>query len=330
MNSLLNIDTTVDSSSGSYSDPFQLDVFLIPQFGSLPDIVFTKPPEEDLKKSTVQERYGQLLGSVVSDIIRFNVGGQNYNIGRDIIKKYPQSLLAKIASGEIPCEKDLQGRYIINREGDYFGYVLDYLENGISAITNLEKQTRQKIREELLHYNVIEKPVKKSQKKIGMLKWKWDANVAQKNGVALSERRTRAVAQENDKGLLVGELQFVNGVYEWRIKIGNKVEGKVPLIAIGVLNKNQNDLFLNDLFLYKNTWGITTDGEKLLNGDIDTTLWLMEMGDQVVLKYDAHKKSLIIKYSKKNEIIVFNNIEGEIYPYACLLNPSDFIITSVM
>lgn len=62
-------------------------------------------------------------------IIDLNVGGNYYTTTLSTLMFDPDSLLATMFSGNNRVAKDSRGRYFIDRDGDLFRYILDYLRN---------------------------------------------------------------------------------------------------------------------------------------------------------------------------------------------------------
>ena len=63
------------------------------------------------------------------DIINLNVGGTIYTTSRSTLTQYPDSMLGAMFGGKLPLEnnKDSQGNYFIDRDGDLFKYILNFL-----------------------------------------------------------------------------------------------------------------------------------------------------------------------------------------------------------
>ena len=61
-------------------------------------------------------------------IIKLNIGGVKYEVSRDTLNMYPDTMLARLISGNIPTQK-VKGRIFIDRDGILFNYILDYLRN---------------------------------------------------------------------------------------------------------------------------------------------------------------------------------------------------------
>ncbi|KAJ8024675.1 BTB/POZ domain-containing protein KCTD6 [Holothuria leucospilota] len=62
--------------------------------------------------------------------IYLNIGGKKYKTSAKTIRKYPDSKLAKMLDNTIPNLLDKKGRYFIDRNGEHFQYVLDYMRLG--------------------------------------------------------------------------------------------------------------------------------------------------------------------------------------------------------
>lgn len=64
-------------------------------------------------------------------IVDLNVGGVAYSASLELMLKLPESKFSKWFDGGTPNEisKDTQGRYFIDRDGQLFRYILDYLRN---------------------------------------------------------------------------------------------------------------------------------------------------------------------------------------------------------
>lgn len=62
--------------------------------------------------------------------VKLNVGGTIYRTTRSTLLKDPNSMLSAMFSGRHELEKDEDGAYSIDRDGELFRYVLSYLRNG--------------------------------------------------------------------------------------------------------------------------------------------------------------------------------------------------------
>ncbi len=66
----------------------------------------------------------------MSELIELNVGGRYFTTSRATLEKYPNSLFEPILIGSWEL-KDNAGRYFIDRDGDMFVHVLNYLRTNV-------------------------------------------------------------------------------------------------------------------------------------------------------------------------------------------------------
>jgi hypothetical protein len=64
----------------------------------------------------------------MQETVQFNVCGRGYTISRSLLKLYPDSLLAMSASKS--WQEDPTAEIFIDRDGDRFRYILDYMRDG--------------------------------------------------------------------------------------------------------------------------------------------------------------------------------------------------------
>jgi hypothetical protein len=65
------------------------------------------------------------------EVLTLNVGGVTYNTTRSTLSKYPDSMLGAMFSGQfVPTAFDTQGNYFIDRDGEMFRHVLNFLRSG--------------------------------------------------------------------------------------------------------------------------------------------------------------------------------------------------------
>jgi len=60
-------------------------------------------------------------------VVRFNVGGKRYEVSRSLLEMHPDTMLARSAS--VQWQTDPEVEIFIERNGDRFQYVLDYLRD---------------------------------------------------------------------------------------------------------------------------------------------------------------------------------------------------------
>ena len=72
------------------------------------------------------------------DIVNLNVGGTIYTTSRSTLTQYPDSMLGAMFGGKLPLEnsKDSEGNYFIDRDGDLFKYILNFLRGSKLVLPN--------------------------------------------------------------------------------------------------------------------------------------------------------------------------------------------------
>lgn len=63
----------------------------------------------------------------VSSVVSLNVGGVYFTTLRSTLLKYQNSMLAAMFSGRHEMQVDSRGASFIDRNGTYFGYILEFL-----------------------------------------------------------------------------------------------------------------------------------------------------------------------------------------------------------
>lgn len=87
------------------------------------------------------------------DMVMLNVGGRKYATSRATLSKDPNSMLALMFTKEHPTSRDRDGNYVIDRDGDTFKYVLNFLRDG-SCVLPVTYQARAELLREAEYYQV--------------------------------------------------------------------------------------------------------------------------------------------------------------------------------
>ncbi|KAI1707657.1 BTB/POZ domain-containing protein [Ditylenchus destructor] len=74
-----------------------------------------------------------------SDWVRLNVGGKVFQTTKSTLSTHPESFLARLANGNIPSEKDESGAFLIDRNYEHFGTILNYFRSGVVNLDRNEK-----------------------------------------------------------------------------------------------------------------------------------------------------------------------------------------------
>lgn len=88
-----------------------------------------KPPTLKSSSGCVEEGIQIKKSPSFGTTVTFNVGGQLYEISRDIIMEFPDSLLAKLACGK-QWHHDPTKAIFLNGDGRRFRFCLDYMRSG--------------------------------------------------------------------------------------------------------------------------------------------------------------------------------------------------------
>jgi BTB/POZ domain len=89
---------------------------------------------------TEKEKKKQALDLMKGTIVTFNVGGQIYSVAKDLVQKFPNTMLCMAASEVVTSNED--DPIFIDRNGHQFQYVLDFMRDGdtLSLPTHTRKE----------------------------------------------------------------------------------------------------------------------------------------------------------------------------------------------
>jgi hypothetical protein len=85
-------------------------------------------------------------------IIGLNVGGTIYSTTLTTLTQDPESMLARMFSGNIGLTQDANGNYFIDRDGTHFRYILNYLRDG--TLNYYPPEIREELLAEAKYYQI--------------------------------------------------------------------------------------------------------------------------------------------------------------------------------
>ncbi|XP_055967714.1 BTB/POZ domain-containing protein KCTD18 isoform X1 [Sorex fumeus] len=95
---------------------------------------------------------GQKAEEDVLEVLRLNVGGCIYTARRESLCRFKDSMLASMFSGRFPLKTDESGACVIDRDGQLFKYLLDYLHGEVHIPA--DEQTRVALQEEADYFGI--------------------------------------------------------------------------------------------------------------------------------------------------------------------------------
>nr|XP_055029678.1 BTB/POZ domain-containing protein KCTD14 [Misgurnus anguillicaudatus] len=84
-----------------------------------------------------------------SQVIQLNIGGHVFCTTLVTIRRFPNSTLADLFNGPSKPRMDSEGRYFIDRDGTYFGYILEYLRTESLPTKHLHE-----VHKDALYYDI--------------------------------------------------------------------------------------------------------------------------------------------------------------------------------
>lgn len=89
--------------------------------------------------------------------IKLDVGGKIFTTSLSTLTKDPDSMLAAMFSGRHEIVKERDGCVFIDRDGTNFRFILNYLRDGMQALTALPKsrQSLRELRNEAVYYQLF-------------------------------------------------------------------------------------------------------------------------------------------------------------------------------
>jgi hypothetical protein len=85
------------------------------------------------------------------DVVDLNVGGTLYSTTRATLLRY-DSMLARMFSGRHEIKRRPDGRIFIDRDGEVFRHILNYLRDGELDVEHLDEGTLKQLKREAAYF----------------------------------------------------------------------------------------------------------------------------------------------------------------------------------
>ena len=85
-----------------------------------------------------------------------NVGGWRFTTSLNTLRSEQGSMLEKMFSGQFPIKKEQDGTIFIDRSGNYFDFILDYLRGNMINVDDLlfDDNIRKRLIKEAEYYQL--------------------------------------------------------------------------------------------------------------------------------------------------------------------------------
>jgi len=253
--------------------------------------------EEIFKQLEIQKKSFEHV--TTSPIIKLNVGGKRFMTTLATLTS-SESKLSKMFTGALPIIKDDKNVFFIDRNGDYFSYILDYLREN-TLYSPSDTFLSKKIKEEMEYYEIKSQPVSSEL-------WSWDS--AKQAGVALSNNNmTVTKTGTSGCGITYGTKLFEpgSGLHTWKVKVTHV--NNHYWVCAGIVDEALYPFSTS--FSYGNSWAFTSYGEvfkmtgsgagiMLSDGDIMEMEYNIDSGE---FKIEVPNKSVKLKAIVKGQKI---------------------------
>lgn len=115
--------------SGKLVVPERFDAFDLHLLEQEADFFLLDALQTTVKDELHLKSEGSACGTTFS-AVGLNVGGKIYRTSRSVLARYPDSFFSQLLGSGVPSAKDDQGNFIIDRDGEIFQHVLDFMASG--------------------------------------------------------------------------------------------------------------------------------------------------------------------------------------------------------
>jgi hypothetical protein len=94
----------------------------------------------------------QKVQQAQESVVELNVGGQRYSTSLATLRRCPGTMLDAMFSGRYEVKRSEDGSLFIDRDGQWFGYVLEYLRDGVVKAEG--RETLRHVKQEFDYFGI--------------------------------------------------------------------------------------------------------------------------------------------------------------------------------
>jgi len=248
-----------------------------------------------------------------SPIIKINVGGKKFTTTLATLTSLPESKLAKMFTGALPIAKDDKDVYFIDRNGEYFTYILDYLREKVLLVPSDAFLTK-KVREEMEFFEL--KP------EVSTSTWTWDPT--KQAGVSMTNNNmTITKTGSAGCGITYGQQLFESGIHRWKVNITHV--NNHYWICAGLFDEAVCPFSAG--FNYANSWSFSSYGEAHKMTGTGPGIMLSD-GDVYEMEYDVDSGKFDLTVPKKGVKLTANAKGSKMRAFAYVWTVGDSLTLS--
>lgn len=246
------------------------------------DLIKEKTRQMEAEFSKAQ---GGTISHIDEDYVALNVGGKIFTTTKSTLRAIPDSKLDKIITGRFPVIKDENENIFLDRNPDYFQYVLEFLRDGSILYPSQDSFARKRINHELKHFELVS--TQKNQFVLDSAKKSADIQIG-------DDQLTAWKSSFEANSVVLGDQELTNGVYNWQVEILAK--SAFYHQAYGVCSSTV--AHANPVGFYFNSFPcVTTQGYGCLFNP--TNMPVLTVGDIIEFMYDADTRHFEVSCKAK-------------------------------
>ena len=234
---------------------------------------------EDLEKNLQLDQVN-ILNGINPQYLKLNVGGRVFPTTLDTVRSFAGCKIDKMFTGKLPLVKDDKGNFFIDRNPDYFEYVLELLRDGNIAWPT-DSFSKQKIQAELEYFGLTTNKSKNI--------FDFDPTV-KSSSIEISGSKIKKIGN-SDCAVVLGDKQLIDGIWKWKVTLVNCAYWG----AFGICNKSLMNI---NSFSYASLPCICTDGNAFMMSPVNVDA--LSAGDVIEFEYNAETSDFIIVVESKN------------------------------